>query len=246
MTNNGYFRRGPDPLSPENEIAALGVGAQHGDKEIGNDQASDTEHSADEALWKWPLHVATDIQVLQLEFYERAEQQLGSPDWCRFERELGVDHRVLYANAGMVTVLPIRLHRDRRFTFDDAGRLGVVLECLAEDGQTPLDLCAWPLDRPDAFVTALHRAEGLGVEQVTNPATWAFGGALMVHRTPLSWLRSGCRGVVPLDERSAPAWLGRAPGCLVVDDVEHGAVVSRMVGRAVARSKILAPVRRAA
>ena len=42
---------------------------------------------------------------------------------------------------------------------------------------------------------------------MSNPATWFAGGDLLVHATPLDWLKADRVGVVILDERRAASVL---------------------------------------
>ena len=54
LIDNGNFERRPDPFPDlQNEDAALGLGAQHGEIARGNGKASDTGHSASRRSWEW-------------------------------------------------------------------------------------------------------------------------------------------------------------------------------------------------
>ena len=246
LKDKGFFERRPYPPDPENETAAPAGPRNGGIDREALTKALDIEDSAAGPAWEWPLAFADEVQALRAEFYSRAGESIGSPDYLAFVRSLPMDYATLASHAGFVAVLPIGLRADRSFYFADEGMRGVVLECLGEDADTIVDLLAWPLHRPEKFATALHRADALGVSQVSNTATYFGGTPLRVHRTPLGWLQAGCSGCVPLNPVTAPEWLGWALGNILADDVDHGREISRMVGHRIDPTRILAPVRRAA
>lgn len=131
----------------------------------------------------------------------------------------------------------------RRFHFDPAGELAVVIEALEiEHGERWIvDHVAWPVDRPSEFAMAAGRADLLGSDQVDNPASFFGGRPLFVHRHPLSWLRAGCCGVVVLDERRAGARLAGALGNLLAENLDHARELHRLMGRAFPTSRIRVP-----
>lgn len=131
----------------------------------------------------------------------------------------------------------------RRFHFDPAGELAVVVEALEiEHGERWIvDHVAWPNDRPSEFATAAGRADLLGADQVDNPASSYGGRPLLVHRTPLSWLRASCQGVVVLDERRAGARLAGALGNLAGEDEEHARQIARLTAGMLSPRRIVFP-----
>ena len=55
---------------------------------------------------------------------------------------------------------------------DDAGaEPAAVVEVFAADGETVLDLAAWPLGAPERVCTMFGRAPALGLAAARNPAT---------------------------------------------------------------------------
>ncbi|MFG1222142.1 hypothetical protein [Xanthobacter wiegelii] len=155
-----------------------------------------------------------------------------------------LDLRLVAAFAGSLTLARYTFSPPpRRFHFDPAGELAVVVEALEiEHGERWLvDLVAWPVDRPSEFATAAGRADLLGADQVDNPASFFGGRPLLVHRTPLGWLRAGCCGVVVLDERRAGGRLAGALGNLLAEDLAHARELHRLMGRAFPTNRIRVP-----
>jgi hypothetical protein len=67
------------------------------------------------------------------------------------------------------------------------------------DAETEVDLIAWTRDRPQHVLRYFAYADCLASDQVENPTTYFAGAGLLLHESPLDWLRSGCRGAVVLD-----------------------------------------------
>jgi hypothetical protein len=86
-----------------------------------------------------------------------------------------------------------------------------------------VDIAAWAPPRPIHLL--LGRGALLGAESVFAPNMTA---GLLVHASPLEWLRAGCRGVVVLDEHRARSLLYRAQP-LVVATVAHGRELRRVM-----------------
>ncbi|MFG1331141.1 hypothetical protein V5F41_07785 [Xanthobacter autotrophicus] len=154
------------------------------------------------------------------------------------------DLRLVEAFAGSLTLARCAFSPPpRRFHIDPAGELAGVVEALEiEHGERwQVDHVAWPLDRPSEFATAIGHADMLGADQVDNPASFFGGRPLPILRTPLAWLRAGCRGVVVLDERRAGARLAAALGNLLAEDLDHARELHRMMGRAFPTNRIRVP-----
>lgn len=176
----------------------------------------------------------------RMDMYERAEP---SEDWLRYMSANSINIVEAYAHVNILAVTGAEFFEGRRFDFSSNGVQTAVIEVLGDDAETVVDLCAWPVDRPQDFATALGRADGLGVWQVQNPATYIGGRPLLVHRTPLEWLQTECRGVVILNEHSAPRWLAPASGPIAGQDVVHARSIARMLAGYFDPESILAPVK---
>ncbi len=136
-------------------------------------------------------------------------------------RKQGIDPEMAAAHAGIVSGFHCSFGGDGLFRFDPDGEPCLVFEVLDEDAATVIDLCAFAVAAPERFGTAMGNAPALGLANITNAASWAFGTVMPIHRTPLGWLRDGGRGVVILDHRHAPAALGRALGKILAEDEAH-------------------------
>jgi hypothetical protein len=166
-----------------------------------------------------------------------------------YRASLGIDHATIEAACGVVVVAPVQYFRDRSFDLiedGEAGFLSAIIEVFDADARTIIDLVAWPLNRPDKFATALRRGDGLGIWQVLDAGSYAYSPerALRVHRTPESWLRARCQGVVILNTPSAPRWLAAAPGPLLAEDLDHGREIGRLLHPLFDPRRILAPLDR--
>ena len=175
------------------------------------------------------------------DFYERAEWSRTAADFAR-DHALPLDE--VQAHAGLFSVCYCRFESGRRFDFDDAGSAAAVVEVLAEDAATVIDLVAWPLADPLQFATALGEADLAGIQNVRNPASYASGRALRVWRTPLRWLQAGCNGVAILSDRFAGHWLSQALGPVVAEDMEHGRDLRQVLGRRFDPARLLVPTPR--
>jgi hypothetical protein len=166
-----------------------------------------------------------DILLARSKFFARARWK---PETASYITDNKIDLEALNAYAGTTAILNCQFFGNGHFDLnDDDGKPAVVIEVYAEDDETTIDFCAWPIDNPGGFATLLGAAEALGLARVTNPATWAFGGVLNVHRTPLGWLQAGCGGCCILSHRYVSAWLGGALGAIQAEDVEHARQLDR-------------------
>jgi hypothetical protein len=190
-----------------------------------------------------PLHHA---RMAMLDFGIPSKMLIG------YLRQENLDIDSINGFAGCYTVVPARFHRLRDVSLSDIvpdGEPSFIIEVLAADGEEVIDLVAWSLQDPRRFGKALPADQGadmLGISDMTNPATFAGGGALRVWRTPLAWARAGCRGCVPLNRRWAGYWLSRVEGRLMVEDFRHGQEIIALVPPGFDRGRLLVPVERAA
>lgn len=133
----------------------------------------------------------------------------------------GIDDKLVLAHAGTAALLPCAFDGNGFFDFDADGEPCLAFEVLDEDAATVIDVCSFAVADPSRFSVAHGNAPVLGLTNVSNPASWAFGDLLPIHHNPLEWLQSGCRGVVILDYRGAREVLGRALGPLLATDEQH-------------------------
>jgi hypothetical protein len=104
--------------------------------------------------------------------YDRADWTAATAAYVAVH---GIDLAAINAYAGLITITNCQLYGNGLFDLaDEGGDASVVIEVLGEDDETVIDLCAWPLNTPNAFGTMLG-CDALGMARVVNPATWAFG-----------------------------------------------------------------------
>lgn len=128
------------------------------------------------------------------------------------------------------------------FDADPEGRPAVILGVI--DGGRLVDLVAW--DTETGWTgTWLGQGFALGQDQILNAATWFLDGSLIIHRSPLGWLRSGRRGIVILDPSQAWYRFRDAPR-LLCEDEAHGEEIERLLEPPKAQVQILVPRRTAA
>lgn len=160
------------------------------------------------------------------EFYNIADWQ---PTTGAYLKSHGIDDELVLAHAGTAALLPCSFDGAGYFYFAEGGEPCLVFEVLDEDAATTIDLCAFSVADPARFGTADGRSPVLGMTNVTNPASWAFGDLLPIQHTPLEWLRSGCRGVVILDYRGAREAVGKALGKLLATDEDHARQLNELL-----------------
>ena len=168
------------------------------------------------------------FSLLMAEFLGLADPTPESLAYMKAER---FDEKLVMAFAGNLALIPCTIDDAGFFDFDPNGETCCVFEVLDEDAATTIDLCAFAVATPERFGTALGNAPVLGLTNVTNPASWAFGKVLPIHRTPLGWLREGCKGAVILDHQHAPVALGEALGKLLAEDEAHARQLREMLCR---------------
>jgi hypothetical protein len=118
------------------------------------------------------------------------------------------------------------------FSDPQNGFLACIIEARERvEGDEPeaIDFVAWPLDDPFRFREMFGNAECLGRENISNPATYAWGETLRLHRTPVAWLKGQCRGAVVLYEYAIGRILKHALGNIACEDKEHALSVGRRI-----------------
>ncbi len=192
------------------------------------------------------------LNWLLQQFYQMAEP---CPEWWSFIHHHNIDLKAVAPHCGVVAVALCKsydtIEGDRLFEFSPQGIPCVVVEAISfrrKGGNTnPYtgDLIAWPLNSPDQFATALASGEGCELLGAWS-ACRTDRSPLALHRTPLSWLKAGCEGVVLLKPGAGP-WLRKAGGPYRCEDAEHAREVTEILGSSVTPYEIFIPqARRAA
>jgi hypothetical protein len=176
------------------------------------------------------------------ELVRRAEP---TAEWAAYVTAENIDLSV-YPFIGILGVTRARFFPGRRFEFRDDGIPVAVCEVLGDDAEAVIDLVAWSVAQPEKFGLALGVAAGLGTDQARNSATFFGGQPLVIRRTPLGWIKAGCRGAVILNRLLAPIWLGTALGNIAGEDLEHARELARLLHPHVSPRRIMAPLHEAA
>ena len=156
-----------------------------------------------------------DLLRARLDLIEHARP---SVDYCRTSR---IDWTLTQPYCGGVYIAPAQFDLPWFDIVEDGEEVAVV-ETLAEDGVTVVDLVAWPIDDPTRFATAIGAAAVLGENVASNPVTYFAGAPLRLFRSPLTWLQAGCDGAVILDQARGARWLLELPSSrIAAEDDEH-------------------------
>lgn len=183
---------------------------------------------------------------LLLAYADLVEAALPSADYCRTN---GIEYAATVPACGGVHLAEVQPD-GRTFEAREGGIMAAWVEAMAEDAEQVLDVVAWPVDQPAHWWTLSGFAPALGMAASVNAASYALGGALRLHRTPLAWLQAGCEGACIVDPVAGPRWLlDVEPPRIAVEDEAHAAEVDAMRRSALATfaaPRILVPVARAA
>lgn len=145
-------------------------------------------------------------------------------------------------SVGTISVANVWDCGNQRFDFaDEGGFRALVCEALAEDMETVIDLVAWPLDRPAHVMSAFGRCAFLGAHRVHNPATYLMGFPLVVHKTPLDFMRASFRGAAIVCPKLAARQLIDLPGQIAAQDYRHGRYLKRLIESVIPKDRIVIP-----
>ena len=167
--------------------------------------------------------------------------------YLRYIRQHGIDGATLSGFAGACVVRNVVDCGNQRFEFANGESEqfpAFLCEAFGDDGETFTDLAAWPLDRPRHVMTMFGRCGLLGACEAMNPATYFLGNLLDMHRTPLGWLKAGCRGAVVVTPHIAARIFLDLPGKVAAQDEEHGRELEEMRHSILPKDQILVPAKR--
>jgi hypothetical protein len=173
----------------------------------------------------------------------RAEPTL---DWLDYIRNNKIEIETVARFAGIIAVTHRVFYTHHRFDFADPAEreaeAAAVIEALGEDGETVIDLVAWPLAAPGRFASLFGNVSMLGSDRVANPASYFGGAHLQLFKTPLRWLQAGCTGAVIIDPHAARIMLRRAIGQIAGQDLNHARAIQKLTQ--LPPQRVLAPLRR--
>ena len=188
------------------------------------------------------MTVSLEMLEWRADLQARAEP---SRDWFDYVRSSGIDMPMVYRFAGLLAVTKCTFLPGGRFDWaSEGGEFAAVIEVVEIERGEPVtrDLTAWAIAEPARFGTAMGAASILGGDQLRNPASFFPDQPLPVWRTPLGWVKAGCRGVVLLDEASGPRRLAGDLGKLLVEDLEHAREIDRLCHPWLDRRRLLLPL----
>jgi len=176
------------------------------------------------------IHSQTQLALEAVSlFYELATPTISLHHWLQSH---GVDIATAILLAGPIAELPIiRYSMSRTFQLaedDEPDAVPAVVHVVTGlDAETPIGLVAWCRDRWEDVFTYPAGLPALGIDQIDNPATYFAGKACRVHRSPLSWLASGCSGIAPLYTETLCDLLAALPEraggyALAAESLAHG------------------------
>ncbi|MEX6506955.1 hypothetical protein [Jiella sp. M17.18] len=184
-----------------------------------------------------------DIANARMDLYDRALPTRLYLDYIRLHQ---LDINRISDFAGILAVTRIVTFEKGQFDFandsDPDAIDAAVIEVFDRDGETVVDLCGWPLDRPERVMTLYHRPPGIiGLWAAHNPASYFLGKPLQLYKTPLDWLKSGCENGAAV---TIPAFAGRTlmdlPGRFAAEDRDHAAELDRLL-RSTTQDRLVVP-----
>ena len=143
---------------------------------------------------------------------------------------------------GTITLALIADHGNKRFDFDAGGFEALVCDVMGEDGETAVDLIAWPVDDPETVLTMFDRCGLVGAYQAFNPASYFDGNPLPVHRTPLDLFRAGYTGAAVAIPRIAARQILDLPGSVLAVNHRHGIELKTLIETNI-RGRVLVPAK---
>ena len=180
------------------------------------------------------------LLVARAEFYELAAP---TKTYRRYVEEQNLDLDRITGFAGATGIIEVADCGGDRFDWAAAGHKfpAFVCEALSKDGETVEDLVAWPVDASRSVYSMFGTCAWLGAWAVWNPATYYMRKPLEVHRTPLDWLKAGCRGAAIVCPQLAAREMIDLPGPVAVQDGEHARVLLALMRGLSSRTQVLVP-----
>lgn len=185
--------------------------------------------------------------TLALEFNRRSEPQIELARWLESE---GVDVPHAMNFVGPIVEHDIVVFPRAMFDFaaprSTVSVRAVVHVALGEDAETPIDLVAWTREEPAKIFRCLGVTHAIGIDQLSNPASYFASRPLRVHRSVLAWFAAGCDGIVPLDCAAIRNHLDFLPTVLddlrlAAESLKHGRALRDALAPLPARVRILVP-----
>ena len=190
------------------------------------------------------IGIELPLLAARAELCRRGEPHI---DWLDYVRNSAIDIPTVCRFAGMIAVTHCVFYDHHRFDFADPAEReaepAAVIEALGDDGETVIDLVAWPLERARPLCQPVRRRVGAGRrsrrqsrELLRRPASANLQDAAALAASRLH-RRGGHRSAWRPD-RPAARW-----GPIAGEDIQHARALqklSHMPGQ-----RVLAPLRAA-
>jgi hypothetical protein len=174
-------------------------------------------------------------RLAALDLMDRAEV---IPDYDEMLSELEISEQARDALGPLVVTNGY--FKATRFEYDPWDQTVLAFIVNGPDDESPLDVVAFALGRPERFGTRLGQASILGISNLHT----CENGLCPLLGNPLEWLRENGRGVCILDPTLAAPLVAAAKCDFAVPDLELGRRLLR--SGAVAPQKLFVPDTRAA
>jgi len=172
--------------------------------------------------------IRSQVISASLELTQIAETVM--PETFDFRKSYGIRSTPTSSDCvGVITLARISDLGNQRFDFDPNGIEAVIFEAMGKDGETTIDLVAWPIDCPNIVLTMFGRCGLIGAFSAFNPATYYGGLPLPVYRSPLELFRAGFTGAAIAVRNIAARQLIDLPGRVVAQDYRHGKDLQDMI-----------------
>jgi hypothetical protein len=189
--------------------------------------------------------MSSAIYEARAELIDRATNTIN--EFSNYRRAHNISWEAIETQCGAMSVLPVRFFPGARFDFcnEPDAHQALAMEVIDYDGETVLDLAAWPIRQPAKVATMFGRAPLVGMPNIGNAATYCFGKPLQLYRTPLAWLQAGGSGCAIVTPALAAHVLNEAPGKIAAQDEVHAKQLGRLLASIVDLTKIVAPAAQA-
>jgi len=181
----------------------------------------------------------------QSQFYRLAQRQGQFDDFRVYTRTNKINAGFSPAHVGACAIVPIIDCGNRCFDFHNTHQDALkafVMEVYGKDGESVVDLIAWPLDRPRHVMTMFAECGLIGLWEAMRSANYVFDFPLPMYRTPLDWLKSGCRGAAVVTPHIAARQLLDIPGRVSARDVRHGRELQALMQSVIPKDRVVIPV----
>ena len=114
-----------------------------------------------------------------------------------------------------------------------------VVEAYGADSETTVDLVAWPIGRPKRVMSMFGLCGLIGLWAALDPANYLFNRPIPIHRTPLDWIKSNCKGAAIVTPHIAARQLLDIPGRIEAQDQVHGRELKNLIESVIPKDRVV-------